>query len=183
VQRIPEEVLDRPVAGVGLMPGLLRDQLGDPDTGQATLLVFLRHFGCIFCRETVSDLRELTEKDPDFPPVLFFTQGSGTEARVFLNRYWPTTRAISDPELEFYEAFGVQQGSLLQSIGPAVLLSTHRARSKGHKNGPREGDIWRMPGAFLVRGAEILWRHEFRHAADHPDFARVPEFAAAPSSA
>ena len=179
MERIPDEVLSRPVAGVGLMPGRLADQLSD----EPTLLVFLRHFGCIFCRETVCDLRELSEESPEFPPVLFFSQGSPTESRVFLNRYWPTARAISDPELEFYEAFGVQQASFLQSLGPRVLLSSRRAKAKVHENGPRDGDIWRMPGVFLVRGAEVLWQHEFRHAADHPDFSRVPALAASCSTA
>jgi hypothetical protein len=159
------------------MPGSLRDQLAD----QATLLIFLRHFGCIFCRETVGDLRALSEKDPSFPSVLFFSQGSPTEARVFLNRYWSSGRSISDPELGFYEAFGVHQGSFLQTIGPGVLLSTRRAAAKGYENGPRDGDIWRMPGAFLVRGGDILWRHEFRHAADYPDFDQVPRFSATAS--
>ena len=175
MERIPDEILDRPVHGVGLMPGSLRDQLADAPT----LLIFLRHFGCIFCRETVDDLRKLSEQDASFPSVLFFSQGSSTEARVFLNRFWSTARSISDLELEFYEAFDVKQGSFLQALGPGVLRARRRALEKGHENGPRDGDIWRMPGAFLVRGSEILWRHEFRHSADHPDFDQVPRISAA----
>jgi hypothetical protein len=31
-----------------------------------------------------------------------------------------------------------------------------------------------MPGLFLVKDDTILWRHRFRHAGDHPDFARIP---------
>jgi hypothetical protein len=31
-----------------------------------------------------------------------------------------------------------------------------------------------MPGLFLVKDDAILWRHRFRHAGDHPDFARIP---------
>ena len=178
VERIPEEILDQPVSGVGLMPGSLRDQLGD----EPTLLIFLRFFGCIFCRETVGDLRVLSEKDRSFPPVLFFSQASPTEARVFLNRYWPGSRAISDPDLAFYEAFDIHQASLLQALGPAVLLARRRAVAKGHEGGPRDGDIWRMPGAFLARGSEILWHHDFRHAADHPDFDQVPRLSPAVAS-
>ena len=75
MQSIPETTLAEPVAGVNVVPGTLRDQLAPGDT----LLVFLRHFGCIFCRETVADLRAVSESDPDFPKVLFFFQGSPTE--------------------------------------------------------------------------------------------------------
>ena len=82
MERIAPELLDRYVGGVNLMPGLLRDQLGE----RPTLLVFLRHFGCTFCRETVADLREAAS-EPGYPPVLFFFQGSVTEGRAFLRRY------------------------------------------------------------------------------------------------
>jgi len=50
---ITDEILDAPVSGVNLAPGTLRAQLGE----RPTLLVFLRHFGGIFCREAVADLR------------------------------------------------------------------------------------------------------------------------------
>jgi hypothetical protein len=168
VERIPAEVLDRYVTGANLMPGSLRDQIG----GRATLLVFLRHFGCAFCRETVADLRAAAA-DPAYPPVLFFFQGSPTEGRAFLRRYWPEARAVADPDLAFYEAFGVDRGSLLQMFGPGVLAAGFRARRKGHGNGERSGDIYRMPGAFLVRGDEVLWRHEYKHAGDRPDFGAI----------
>jgi hypothetical protein len=41
IERIPTEILDTAVEGVNLRPGTLRDQLGN----EASLLVFLRHFG------------------------------------------------------------------------------------------------------------------------------------------
>jgi hypothetical protein len=175
VETIPIEALDAPVTGVRLTPGTLRDQLDD----ELILLVFLRHFGCIFCRELVGDLREAAEGDPDFPNVLFFFQGSPTEGRAFLRRDWPEARAVADPGLEFYEHFGVRQASFLEALGPAVLKARGRARGKGYENGPRSGDIWRMPGLFAVRGGRIVWSHRPRHAADHPDLTRLSTTLAA----
>jgi hypothetical protein len=169
-RQIPDATLDLRVTGVHLVPGTLRDQL----EGGPQLLVFLRHFGCMFCRETLADLRAAAETLPGFPPVLFFFQGSPTEGRAFLRRYWPDARAVADPERRFYAAFGVERGSLLQMFGPGVWAAKRRAEAKGHANGPREGDVWMMPGAFLVDGARVLWAHEYRHAGDHPDFARLP---------
>jgi hypothetical protein len=166
---LSDEVLDAPVAGVNLMPGTLRDQLGDA----TTLLVFLRHFGCVFCRETVAELR-LASEAADFPPLLFFFQGSPTEGRAFLRRDWPTVRAVADTELRFYEAFGVERMGWTSMLQPGLWAAEHRARAKGFRQGERSGDIWRMPGVFLVQGARILWAHEFRHAGDLPDFAAVP---------
>ncbi|HKK53283.1 MAG TPA: SelL-related redox protein [Myxococcota bacterium] len=171
METLPIEALDAPVNGVNLVPGTLRDQLGDG----ITLLVFLRHFGCLFCRETVGDLRRAAESDPDYPRVLFFFQGSPTEGRAFLRRDWPEARAVADPDLELYELFGIRQASFLEALGPSVLAARSRARSKGYESGPRSGDIWRMPGVFAVRGERVLWTHHPRHAADHPDFSRLPE--------
>jgi hypothetical protein len=173
LRRIPDETLDLRVTGVHLVPGTLRDQLA----GGPQLLVFLRHFGCMFCRETIADLREAVAATPGYPPVLFFFQGSPTEGRAFIRRYWPEARAVADPERRFYAAFGVERGSLLQMFGPGVWAGKRRAQAKGHGNGPREGDIWMMPGAFLVDGPRVLWAHHYRHAADHPDFGRMPALA------
>jgi hypothetical protein len=178
VERIPEAVLDRFVSGVNLMPGSLRDQLG----AEPSLLVFLRHFGCIFCRETIAELRAAAGA-PGYPRVIFFFQGTPTEGRAFLRRYWPEARAVADAELFFYEAFGVDRGSLLQLFGPGVLAAGLRARRKGFENGERSGDIFRMPGAFLVKDGCVLWQHRYRHAGDHPDFAKLPALAHRPATA
>jgi hypothetical protein len=170
---IPKELLDRSVTGLNLAPGALRDQL-DSDL---TLIVFLRHFGCMFCRETLSDMRSVSESDTRFPEPLFFFQGSPTEGRAFLRRYWPMLRAVSDPRAEFYDGFGIGRGSLIKMFGPPVWSAKSRAEAKGHRNGERVGDIWRMPGVFLTRGYKIVWAHEYRHAADHPDYQFICEVA------
>ncbi len=175
MRSIPADVLDTSVRGVNLMPGSLRDQLGE----ETTLLVFLRYFGCGFCREMIAELRGIREGAADFPPVLFFFQGSPMEGRAFLRRYWPTVRAVSDPELEIYEAFGIGRGSLRELFGPGVWSARRRARAGGHRNGDRSGDLWRMPGVFLVRNDAVLWAHDFEHVGDLPDFASIPERARA----
>jgi hypothetical protein len=172
-ERIPDAVLDEGVGGVNLVPGTLRDQLGPGPT----LVVFLRQLGCIFCRETVGRLREASERRSDFPPLLFFFQGSGTEGRVFLSRSWPEARAVADRPKRFYEAFGVERGGVLELFGPGVWSAHRRARAAGFEQGERVGDVRMMPGVFWVEGGRVRWRHVFRHAGDAPDFERIPELA------
>jgi hypothetical protein len=172
---IPDEILKRPASGVSLAPGPLGDQLGSGPN----LLVFLRHFGCIFCRETIADLRAVAERDERFPDTLFFFQGSPTEGRALLRSYWPAARAVADPEGAIYGAFGIGRGGPLQMFGPAVWTARSRARAKGHRNGSPSGDVWRMPGVFLTEGTRIVWTHEYAHAADHPDYQEIAERAAA----
>ncbi len=168
---IAPDLLATRVSGVNLMPGTLADQLGDG----TTLLVFLRHFGCIFCRETVSDLRAAAAKSDPFPRILFFFQGSPTEGRAFLRRYWPEARAVSDPERSFYAAFGLERGGVRKMFAPGVWAAQRRAKAKGLSNGRRTADIWMMPGIFVVQERRVVWAHEFQHAGDHPDFERIPD--------
>jgi len=166
---ISQDLMQAPVSGVNLAPGPLAAQLGSGET----LLVFLRHLGCTFCRETVLDLRRAAEADPAYPKVLFFFMGSPREGRGFMQRFWPRGHAIADPDKRFYQAFGVERGGLLQMFGPAVWRAKDRAAGKGHTNGERIGDIWMLPGVFRVRDGQVVWRHHPRHAGDHPDFAAL----------
>jgi len=174
VKKIPDELLARFVRGVNLTPGTLRDQLGQAPT----LLVFLRHFGCPFCKETLAGLRDASQSSAAYPPVLFFYQGTQNEGRAFLRRYWPEARAIADAESVFYEGMGIGRAGLVQMFHPGVLPALLRVRAAGYTDGEGGGgDSRRMPGLFVSRGAEIVWSYRPRHQADHPAFARIPQLA------
>ena len=56
-------VLDATVEGRNLQPGPLRDQIGP----SPTLLVFLRHLGCLFAREWLAELQDREGWRPDLP--------------------------------------------------------------------------------------------------------------------
>ncbi len=166
---ISRETLDSPVSGVNLTPGAFRDQLWEG----VTLVVFLRFFGCVFCRETIADLRKLAEENQDFPRVLFVAEAGTVETRAFLRRYWPAARTVSDPDGVVYDAFGVGRG-FLRTLGIGVFAAKRRAAAKGHVGGEVDGDAFRMPGVFLMRGEEVVWSHDFKHMADHPTFGELP---------
>ena len=103
----------------------------------------------------------------------FFFQGTPAEGSRVFDRLWPEARAVSDESGWFYRAFGLERGGLAQILGPGVWIAGTRAAFKGHLPGKPVGDPRMMPGAFLVEGERVLWRHRYRHAGDHPDFARV----------
>lgn len=170
MKQIPPAALSAAVAGVNLQPGTLRDQLGD----QPTLLVFLRHFGCPLCREMVGDLRNVASADAAYPPVLFVYQGTAEDGADFFGKLWPEARAVADPSRLLYRAFGVARGGLGELYGPGAAACYLRAATKGNLPGRTIGDPSMMPGLFLVEGDAIVWRHTFRNAGDHPDFASLP---------
>ena len=169
---IPSDILAARVDGLNLREGgSLADQLGDAPT----LVVFLRHFGCAFCKETVSDLRKLSAEVPGYPPVLFFFLGTPEEGREFFDRYWPEARAIADRPKQFYTAMGLRRASVNQLMGLQVWTCGFRALTKGHFMGKPVGDPWIMPGAFIVHGGDVIWCHAFTHQGDHPDWASIPQ--------
>lgn len=161
------------VAGRNLAPGALQRQLNP----EATLLVFLRHLGCLFSAEMVKDLRQAALRDNMYPPVLFFHLGTTAQGDQFFAPLWPEARAIADPERRFYDAFGVKQGSVGQMLGPATIACGIRATVKGNFSRKPIGDPWTMPGLFLLRGTEVVWRHVFANAGDHPDWALLGQHA------
>jgi hypothetical protein len=174
-RQIPKEILEREVTGLNLAGRTLAEQL----TAPVNLLVFLRHFGCVFCRVVVADVRNAATQNTNYPNVVFFFQGTVDQGRDFFANYWKEARAISDTPLVFYRALGVGRGGLREMFGPEVWACGLRAVSKGHFIGLPVGDPFVMPGAFLVSSAgDVLWQHDFRHAGDHPDWQAIVPAAA-----
>lgn len=126
----------------------------------------------------MTDLRTATETLAGFPPILLFHQGTVAEGAEFFSERWPEARAVSDPDHFFYAAFEVQQGGLTQMFGLDALRNGVIALSHGHMQGKTVGDVWTMPGFFLVQGRMMLWRYGVDNAGDQPEFDEVARLSA-----
>lgn len=160
---IDNDVLSLPVSGRGLTSRRFEEVL----TPSGTLLVFLRHLGCTFCRQMVDEIKNAKNA---LPPVVFVHQGGVKEGEEFFSQRWPEAIAIADPDLKLYRAFEVGRGGFMQLFGPETLVCGLRGLAQGHGVGLPMGDPLLMPGLFFIRDGHIVWSHEFRHAGDHPDF-------------
>lgn len=169
---LPSTLLKTPVFGINLKADTLQGNL-DPE---GTMLVFLRHFGCMFCREMVADLRHHSETDGERERILFFYQGTVPEGREFFGKHWSSARAIADQSLKFYEGFGVPKATLAEAFSPAVWRSGMKTWSRGHRPGRPQGSIRQMPGLMWVQAGRIVWRHDFEHAGDRPNLSEIPRF-------
>jgi len=176
---IPGALLKMPVFGVNLKADTLQGNLNP----EGTLLVFLRHFGCLFCREMVADLRHHSAADGERDRILFFYQGTVPEGREFFGNHWPSARGIADQPLKFYEGFGVPKATMAQAFSPTVWRSGIRTWSRGYRPGLPQGDIRQMPGLMWVQAGKIVWRHDFAHAGDHPNLSKMPWLPLQPSGA
>jgi peroxiredoxin len=135
-------------------------------------LVFLRHFGCTFCREAVADLAEKRHTiEGKGVPLAFVHLGTEEKARWFFKPYnMLDVPRFSDPDARLYQAFGLLRAELRQYLNSESILRMLGAWFRGHFVGFPAGDIERMPGAFLIDRGEI--QKAFRHklVSDRPDY-------------
>ncbi|WP_321474559.1 peroxiredoxin-like family protein [uncultured Paludibaculum sp.] len=137
------------------------------------LLVFLRHTGCMFCRETVSDLaRRQAEIEAQGARLVVVHMGREAQAVDFFGHYGlENVPRISDPERALYRAFALGRGSLLDLFGPKVWWRGFQAAILArHGLGRPAGDGFQMPGAFLLFHGELVRSYRHQSPADRPDY-------------
>ena len=137
------------------------------------LLVFLRHFGCTFCREALTDLAEKKAGyEGEGIRLIFVHMASHEDATEYFARYnIQDAEHVSDPMCQYYAAFGLGKGNFSQLFGLRVMIRGFDAGVlKGHGIGRQIGDGFQMPGVFLIQNG--ILRESFRHqyASDRPDY-------------
>lgn len=143
---------------------------------QSSILVtFLRHQGCTFCREALSDLaKHRAEIESRGAKLAIVHMSEDQEITPLLARYkLDDVPRISDPTCSLYGAFSLPRGSLLQLFGPKVLLRAIPSLLAGHGFGLINGDGYQMPGAFLVKNGEVASAYRHQTAADRPEYLQL----------
>ena len=140
------------------------------------LLIFLRHFGCTFCREAMADVRE-QRREIEAGKVGIALVHSATEemAAPTLAKFGlDDLPRVADPTKRVYAAFGLHRGALPQLFGVKCFVRGVRAGLiDGHGVGPLMGDGFQMPGVFLLREGRVVRSFRHRSAADRPDYASL----------
>ncbi|MBX9602419.1 MAG: redoxin domain-containing protein [Bryobacteraceae bacterium] len=143
-----------------------------------TLLVFLRHIGCTFCREAVADLSaRRREIEANGTRIALVHMSPEAEIAPFLARYQlDDVPRVSDPNCNLYRAFGLTRGNAGQLFGPKVWIrGFHAGVLEGHGAGRLRGDGFQMPGVFLMFHGEILRSYRHHSAADRPDYVSLTD--------
>lgn len=137
-----------------------------------TLVVFLRHSGCTFCREALSELRCARDQIERMGvSIAVVHMGKPMDGTLMLDKFrLGSAHRFSDPACVLYRAFGLGRGKVGQLFSPSVVLRGIQAFAKGHGIGVLEGDGFRMPGAFLLINGQIVEAHRSTSAADAPDY-------------
>ena len=137
-------------------------------------LVFLRHFGCVFCRESLIDLSKKIEtfREMGIIPVFVHMTDNETAISYFQQYHWEKVIHVSDPETSFYHAFGLVKGRFNQLFGLKTLVRGFEvAATKGvFPTLTTIGDGFQMPGIFLIKQGKVLESFIHAHASDKPDY-------------
>lgn len=145
------------------------------------LVVFLRHSGCTFCRQALSDIAEQRKEIEAAGTTVALVHMGNSEPEDLLKKYQLTDiHCFRDPDCLLYDTFGLQMGGFRALFGLKVWWRGFWAWISGHGIGPLEGNGFRMPGVFLLKRGKVL--RSFRHltAADRPDYielAKLPDNA------
>lgn len=149
--------------------------LDDLSHDRPMLIIFLRHSGCPFCIEAMTDLskqRRVIESSGVGVVLVHMGDEPGSQEFFDSNGVGDIPR-ISDPEQKLYMSFGLKRGNLWQLGGPKVWWRVFQAGLVGKRVGKAVGDAWQMPGAFLLHRGEIIAAFRHRSQADRPDYVRL----------
>ncbi len=172
-------MIEQEVANEALLQMRTQDgqSLIDLSQQQAILLIFLRHFGCTFCREALSDIaKKRQEIEETGTKIVFVHMSDNKLAERYFSRYdLIGIDHISDPECKYYAAFGLMKGSVTQLFGLKTWIRGFEAGVlNGHLVGVKQmGDGFQMPGVFVIQNAVIKNSYIHKIAADRPDYTAL----------
>ena len=142
------------------------------------LLVFLRHFGCSFCRQAISDVADLKGElvRRGVRPV-FVHLGTPERAKPFFDYYGiGDVERVSDPEAKVYQ----MPVFLLSRINPWLTLLQPEVWAgwlKGalfkHGIGAIKEDGEQMQGIFFLKGPKIVRQFRYKTIADEPNYLKM----------
>lgn len=151
-----------PLVTVTLNDGTSRD-LAELYKERPVALVFLRHFGCIFCREQIAQLRSYPEAN-----IVFVSMAKVEETNNFREKMEAPQLMISDPLKTVYEQFGLKRGSFSQMFNSTTFKRGFEAMSGGNRVGAPVGDPWMLAGTFIINTkGEVVFSHFSRDASDN----------------
>jgi peroxiredoxin len=148
--------------------------ISDLSEQQPVLLVFLRHFGCVFCKESLNDIskkRKIIESE-GIKIVLVHMADFDMADQYFKKFGIKNIEHVSDPECKYYAMFGLVKGSFSQLMGLKTWIRGFEiaATQQMLPSVARIGDGLQMPGIFLIRDSNVIESFIHNSVADKPNY-------------
>ncbi len=141
------------------------------------LLVFLRHFGCLFCKEAMIDISKKRNfyEEKGVKVVIAHMSDKETAESYFKEYNLQGIDHVSDPNKKFYSQFGLTKGKLNQLYGLRTLLRGVNLVTT--QNIPFTlkvvGDGYQMPGVFVIDDKKVVSQYVHKTVSDRPDYDQL----------
>jgi peroxiredoxin len=142
------------------------------------LLIFLRHFSCAFCAQTldrVAKVRAQIEAKGARP--VFVHLGSPERAKPYFDYYsLSDVERISNPEATLYQLpfFALSRTNpYLHLLNPTVWKGWLSGAMFKYGIGMIKEDAEQMPGVFLIKDRTIVRAFRHKTIADEPDYLKL----------
>jgi peroxiredoxin len=125
-------------------------RLGGLWEDRPAVVVWLRHFGCLFCKEQTAEFRERSgEIERRGARLAFVGNGSSPSAGAFRAEFCPDCTVLTDPELTSYRLIGARSG-LLNTLGPQAWGAGIRALRRGARQKTVQGHPLQQGGVLVI---------------------------------
>lgn len=154
-------------------------QLKDLADDKPVILIFLRHFGCQFCKHTLHQLQGLQSdiKYSGKDLILVHMSEAKTAETILKDFGLEGVEHICDTDRTLYRYFGLGRGFLHQLFGWNDLYGSLKIfRKFGYRLQLGYGDVFQMPGIFVYHKGRIKQKFVYSHISDKPDFESLITF-------
>jgi peroxiredoxin len=149
-------------------------RLGQLWADRTVVLVFVRHFGCVFCKQQLAEISPLRDRVRGMgADIVVIGQGSVEEARAFRHTEKVTLPLLTDPSRASYCALDMRRGptSVLRLSVVTRALAAWRA---GFRQSRVAGDPLQQGGVLVIAPGGIeRFRYLSQGAGDHPPPTRM----------
>lgn len=151
-------------------------RLGDTWAEQPVVLTFVRHFGCIFCREHVIELQGVMDRIHALGAEVVVV---GNGAPHFIAGFRELTGfrgpLYTDPSRKSYQAASLKHG-WATFMNLRAVTNLGRALVGGARQGSIQGDPAQQGGTLVIAPpapGRVLFHHVSDTAGDHPKLEKI----------
>ena len=140
---------------------------------QAVMLVFLRHFGCSFCREALHEISKIYDETlAEGTQIVFVHMTDYATAKPYFEKYnFKDAIQISDLDCKYYADFGLVKKGGKQLLGLSSFVRGFQSTVlQGHGLWAALGDGFQMPGVFLIQDSEVKSSFIHQEPSDRPNY-------------
>jgi len=142
------------------------------------LLIFLRHFGCAFCRQALDQVAHIREQIAARGAIPVFVHlGSPERAKPYFDYYHLSdVERVSNPDASLYQnpVFALsRRNPFWHLLSPSVWKGWLSGTLLKYGIGRFQEDAHQMPGVFFLKERRIVRGFRYESIADEPNYLKL----------